>query len=111
MSFQAAAAKAARDRRYTLYGLEPTFAQELGARLTRGSNHHAVQLFRIRRPVHAKVQRTPRGLRTLVNVIGGDGLLADTDVRLFRNDHDVKHWLIEEAGRRGFSTFAVEFVE
>jgi hypothetical protein len=47
----------------------------------------------------------------LVNVIGGDGLLADTDVRLFRNDHDVKHWLIEEAGRRGFSTFAVEFVE
>jgi hypothetical protein len=35
-------------------------------------------------------------------VIAGDGLLADTDVRHFRTDRDVKHWLTEEAGRRDF---------
>jgi hypothetical protein len=60
---------------------------------------------------HAKIQRTPKGLRTLVNVIGGDGLLADTDVRLFGNDRDVNHWLIEEAARRGFPSMAVEFAD
>jgi hypothetical protein len=60
---------------------------------------------------HAKVQRTPDGLRALLNVIAGDGLLADTDVRHFRTDRDVNRWLTDEAGRRGFSSIAVEFVD
>jgi hypothetical protein len=46
-----------------------------------------------------------------VNVIGGDGLPSDTDVQHFPHDRDVKHWLAEEAARRGFSSIAVEFVD
>jgi hypothetical protein len=60
---------------------------------------------------HAKVQRTPSGLRALVNVIGGDGLLTDTDLRHFGTDGDVRHWLMGEAARRGFSSIAVEFAD
>ena len=60
---------------------------------------------------HAQVQRTPAGVRALVNVICSDGLPCDTDVQHFRHDRDVKHWLAEEAARRGFSSIAVEFVD
>ena len=61
--------------------------------------------------VHAKVQRTSEGLWTSVNVIGSDGLLVDTELRLFATDSDVNDWIHWEAARWGFSRTAIEFVE
>ncbi len=59
---------------------------------------------------HARVQRTKAGVKALINVIGGDGLPSDTDLRHFKTDPELRRWLTEEAHRRGFSSIAVEFV-
>jgi hypothetical protein len=49
-------------------------------------------------------------VKALINVIGGDGLPSDTDLRHFKTDPELRRWLTDEAHRRGFSSIAVEFV-
>jgi hypothetical protein len=57
----------------------------------------------------ARIDRTANGLRASYVLIDGNGLLADTDARMFGSDRDARDWLYEEARRHGFQSISVEF--
>jgi hypothetical protein len=57
---------------------------------------------------HARVVRTANGLHASFHLIDEDGVLADTNARLFASDRDARNWLNEEAGQRGFQCIAIE---
>jgi hypothetical protein len=58
---------------------------------------------------HARIDRTANGRRAAFSLVDSDGLLANSDARLFQNDRDARDWLYDEARQHGFQSISVEF--
>jgi hypothetical protein len=58
---------------------------------------------------HARIDRAAGGWRAWYRLFDGDGLLADTDAKLFGNDREAGDWLYDVSRQRGFQSISVEF--